>query len=74
MILDYVLGDEAALAFAKFGARPILYVLGKQELSDEAKAGWLPQVDYKDVVVVEDFTGIDANAIASTWDDEVLGG
>jgi putative spermidine/putrescine transport system substrate-binding protein len=74
LILDYVLGDEAATAFAKFGARPILNVLGKQELSDEAKAGWLPDEDYKDVVVVEDFTGIDANAVATTWDDEVLGG
>jgi hypothetical protein len=25
-------------------------------------------------VVVEDFTAIDANAIATAWDEEVLGG
>ena len=74
LILEYVLGDEAAVAFAKFGARPIRYVLGQQELPDEAKADWLPEEDYKDVVVVEGFTDIDANTIASAWEDEVLGG
>lgn len=72
--LDYVLGDEAAAAFAKFGARPIRYVLGQQELPDDAKAKWLPEDAYKEVVVVEDFTAIDANQIAGVWDEEVLGG
>lgn len=74
LIMDYVLSDEGAAAFAKFGARPIRYVLGQQELPDEAKAGWLPEASYKDVVVVEDFTAIDANTIATAWDEEVLGG
>ena len=64
LFLDYVLSDEAAAAFAKFGARPILYVLGKQELPAEATANWLPEEDYKDVMVIEDFTSIDANAIS----------
>ena len=72
--LDFVLGDEAAAAFARFGARPIRYVLGKQELPEEAKANWLPEEQYKDVVVIENFTGISAESIASIWDDEVLGG
>ena len=72
--MEYVLSDEAAAAFAKFGARPIRYVLGQQELPEEAKAGWLPEEAYKDVVVVEDFTAIDANTIATAWDEEVLGG
>jgi putative spermidine/putrescine transport system substrate-binding protein len=72
--LEYLLSDEAQTAFAKFGARPILYVLGKMDLPDEAKTGWLPEDQYKDVKVVEDFTGIDANKIAQIWEDEVLGG
>ena len=67
LFMDYVLSDEAAAAFAKFGARPIRYVLGQQELADEDKAGWLPEEAYKDVVVVEDFTSIDANTIATAW-------
>ena len=29
---------------------------------------------YKDVKMVEDFTSIDANQIATLWDDEVAGG
>jgi putative spermidine/putrescine transport system substrate-binding protein len=74
LFMEYVISDEAATAFAKFGARPILNVLGKQELPEEAKAGWLPEEAYKDVVVVEDFTAIDANDIATVWDEEVLGG
>ena len=74
LFMEYVLSDEAANAFAKFGARPIRYVLGQQELSDEAKANWLPEEAYKDVVVVEDFTAIDANTIATAWEEEVLGG
>ncbi len=74
LFLDYVLSDEAAASFAKFGARPILNVLGKQELPAEATANWLPQDAYKDVKVIEDFTSIDANQIATLWDDEVAGG
>ena len=72
--MDYVLTDEAAAAFAKFGARPIRYVLGQQELPAEATANWLPEEDYAGVVVVEDFAGIDANQISTAWDEEVLGG
>jgi putative spermidine/putrescine transport system substrate-binding protein len=74
VFLDYVLGDEAAAAFARFGARPIRYVLGQQELSDEAKANWLPDEAYKDVVVVADFTALDANTVSTAWDEEVIGG
>jgi len=74
MLLDYVLGDEAAALFAKFGARPIKYVLGQIELPEEARANWLPDEDYAEVVVIEDFTGIDAEAITTLWDEDVLGG
>ncbi len=72
--MEYVLSDDAALAFAKFGARPIRYVLGQQELPAEATENWLPEEDYAGVVVVEDFAGLDANQISSAWDEEVLGG
>lgn len=72
--LDYVLSDEAQTVFAKFGARPIRSVLGQLELAADAKANWLPDADYAQVVVIEDFTNIDAESIADTWDEEVLGG
>lgn len=74
LFMEYVLSDEAANAFARFGARPIRYVLGQQELSEDAMANWLPEEQYKDVLVVENFTDIDANDIAAAWEDEVLGG
>jgi putative spermidine/putrescine transport system substrate-binding protein len=74
LFLEYVLSDEAAAAFAKFGARPIRYVLGQQELPAEATANWLPEEDYAGVVVVEDFTALDANTISTAWDEGVLGG
>ncbi len=74
LYMEYILGDEASIAFARFGARPIRYVLGQVELPEEAKASWLPEEAYKDVVVVEDFTAIDANIVATAWDEEVLGG
>jgi putative spermidine/putrescine transport system substrate-binding protein len=72
--LDYVLSDEAQTIFAKFGARPIRSVLGQLELPTEAKANWLPEADYAQVKVIEDFTNINAESIADTWDEEVLGG
>jgi putative spermidine/putrescine transport system substrate-binding protein len=71
---EFVLGDEAAAAFARFGARPIRYVLGKQELPDDVKTNWLPEEQYKDVIVVENFAALNAADIATLWDDEVLGG
>lgn len=74
LLLDFVLTDAAQTAFAEFGARPIRYVLGDLELPDEAKAKWLPDVDYADVKQVQDWTKVDANVIAETWDVEVLGG
>lgn len=72
--MEYVLSDEASVAFAKFGARPIRSVLGQLELPAEATANWLPAEDYAGVVVVEDFAGLDANTISTAWDEEVLGG
>jgi putative spermidine/putrescine transport system substrate-binding protein len=74
LFMEYVLSDEAAEIFARFGARPIRYVLGTQELPEEARANWLPEEQYADVRVVENFTALDATDIATAWEDEVLGG
>jgi putative spermidine/putrescine transport system substrate-binding protein len=74
LLLDFVLADEAQTAFAEFGARPIRYVLGDLELPDAAKAKWLPDANYADVKQVQDWSKVDANTIAETWDIEVLGG
>jgi putative spermidine/putrescine transport system substrate-binding protein len=74
LLLDFVLTDEAQTAFAEFGARPIRYVLGDLELPDTAKAKWLPDEDYQDVKQVQDWSRVDANIIAETWDTEVLDG
>jgi putative spermidine/putrescine transport system substrate-binding protein len=71
LFLDYVLSDDAQTAFAKFGARPIRYVLGDLKLPDTAKANWLPDADYAQVVQVKDFTKLDAQKIAKIWDDQV---
>jgi hypothetical protein len=48
-------------------------VLGDLQLPDEAKANWLPEADYAQVKVVEDFVKIDAERIAQVWDEDVLG-
>jgi putative spermidine/putrescine transport system substrate-binding protein len=74
LLLDFVLTDEAQTAFAEFGARPIRYVLGDLELPDTAKTKWLPDADYQDVKQVQDWSRVDANIIAETWDTEVLDG
>jgi putative spermidine/putrescine transport system substrate-binding protein len=74
LLLDFVLTDEAQTAFAEFGARPIRYVLGDLELPDTAKTKWLPDADYQDVKQVQDWSQVDANVIAETWDTEVLDG
>lgn len=71
LFLEFVLSDEAQIAFAKFGARPIRYVLGDLKLPDDAKALWLPDSQYAKVVQVKDFTKIDALKIAQIWDDQV---
>jgi putative spermidine/putrescine transport system substrate-binding protein len=73
VFMDYVLSDEAQLLFAKFGARPIRSVLGQLEIPAELKANWLPDADYAQVQVVQDFTSLDALKIADTWQTEVLG-
>ena len=73
LLLDFVLSDEAQTAFAEFGARPIRYVLGDLELPDAAKAKWLPDDKYAGVKQVADWSKIDADKIAATWDEEVLG-
>ncbi len=74
LLLDFVLADEAQTAFAEFGARPVRYVLGDLELPDEAKTKWLPDEEYAQVRQVEDWSKVDAEILAETWDVDVLGG
>jgi putative spermidine/putrescine transport system substrate-binding protein len=74
LLLDFALADEAQTAFAEFGARPIRYILGDLELPDTAKAKWLPDENYADVRQVEDWSKVDAQTLAESWDVDVLGG
>ena len=74
LFLDYVLTDEAQIAFAKFGARPIRTVLGDLTLPAEAKANWLPEADYAKVHVIKDWSTVDLQKIAEFWREEVAGG
>lgn len=74
LLLDFVLSDDAQIAFAKFGARPIRWVLGDLDLPAEAKAGWLPDSMYEGVHVIENWAGLDVAAIAGVWQEQVAGG
>ena len=74
LMLDFVLTDEGQAAFAKFGARPIRWVLGDLKLPDDAKSNWLPDADYAKVHVLADWSKVDLQKVAETWRDEVAGG
>lgn len=75
MFMSWVLSDEAQEIFARYGSRPIRSVVGDDplELSDEAKANWLPDEDYE-VVETVDWRSIDPEAILDMWENEVVGG
>lgn len=74
LLIDYVLSDEGQVLFAKFGARPIRWVLGDLDLPTEAKANWLPDADYAQVKQVADWSKVDMEAIVTAWQEQVLGG
>ncbi|MBF2072850.1 MAG: extracellular solute-binding protein [Synechococcales cyanobacterium C42_A2020_086] len=74
LFMDFVLSDEAQTAFAKFGARPIRYVVGDMQLPESAKANWLPEAKYAQVKQVKDWRKVNIEQIAQTWQDDVLGG
>ena len=73
LMLDFVLSDEGQAAFAKFGARPIRWVLGDLKLPDDAKANWLPDADYAKVHSIRDWSKVDLQKIVATYRDEVSG-
>jgi putative spermidine/putrescine transport system substrate-binding protein len=73
LYMDYVLSSDAQTTFAKFGARPILYVLGKLQLPNDAKTGWLPDSDYANVKQI-DFTQVDPAQIGTIWTEQVTAG
>ena len=73
LYMDYVLSSDAQTLFAKFGARPILSVLGKLQLSADAKADWLPDSQYTNVKQI-DFTQVDPTQIGTIWTNQVTAG
>lgn len=73
LMLDFVLSDEGQAAFAKFGARPIRWVLGDLKLPDDAKANWLPDSDYAKVHSIPDWSKVDLQKVVGIWRDEVSG-
>jgi putative spermidine/putrescine transport system substrate-binding protein len=75
MFMEWVLTDEAQAIFAKFGARPIRSVVGDDPIviPDDARALWLPDQDYSNVVNVDSST-IDPSEILDIWENQVLGG
>jgi putative spermidine/putrescine transport system substrate-binding protein len=74
LFMEYILSDEGQEIFAKFGARPIRYVLGDLTLPDAAKANWLPESQYSQVKQVKDWTKVDPEALGKFWKEQVVGG
>jgi putative spermidine/putrescine transport system substrate-binding protein len=73
MFMDWVLSEKGQEIFAKFGARPIRYVMGDLTLPDSAKTLWLPDSQYAAVKTV-DTTKIDITKIADIWQNQVGAG
>ena len=73
MFMDWILTDQGQTDFAKFGARPIRYVLGDLTLPDSAKALWLPDSQYSAVKTI-DTSKIDIAKIADIWQNQVGAG
>ena len=69
---EWVLTDEGQEIFAKFGARPIRYVLGDLTLPDDAKTLWLSDDLYANVQTV-DLTSKAISDIKVIWTTDVLG-
>jgi putative spermidine/putrescine transport system substrate-binding protein len=74
LFLDFVLTDEAQVAFARFGARPIRYTLGDLTVPDDIKANWLPDEAYAQVAQIKDWNTINAEEISKFFREKVLGG
>lgn len=73
MFMDWVLSDEGQTVFAKFGARPIRYVLGDLKLGDDAKTKWLPDEQYAKVQNI-DLSKLKIEDVADIWNNKVLAG
>ncbi|HEX7490855.1 MAG TPA: extracellular solute-binding protein [Candidatus Limnocylindrales bacterium] len=73
MFMDWILTDAGQTIFAKFGARPIRYVLGDLTLPDSAKTLWLPDTQYKPVQTI-DTSKIDITKVADVWQNQVGAG
>jgi putative spermidine/putrescine transport system substrate-binding protein len=73
LFMDWILTDQGQTLFAKFGARPIRYVLGDLTLPDSAKTLWLSDTLYKPVQTV-DTSKIDITKVADIWQNQVGAG
>ncbi len=74
LFMEYALSDEGQEIFAKFGARPIRYVIGDLQLSESAKANWLPDSQYGQVQQVKDWSKVNPETLGKFWTDQVIGG
>ena len=72
MFSEWVLSDEGQAVFAKFGARPIRYVIGDLELPDEAKDKWLPDEMYESVQTI-DLGSLTIEQVGEAWQQGVGG-
>lgn len=72
MFMEWVLSDAGQTVFAKFGARPVRYVLGDLTLGADAKAKWLPDDQYAGVKQV-DLTTLTIDKVKEVWTTDVLG-
>lgn len=72
LVLDHTLSDEGQLVFARVGARPVLYTLGKLEVPEELKASWLPEAEYVNVAEYPGDEWPNPSVVAERWENEVL--
>ncbi|ABK74489.1 ABC transporter substrate-binding protein [Mycolicibacterium smegmatis] len=72
LVLDHTLSKEGQLTFAKVGARPVLYTLGKLDVPAELKANWLPESQYVNVIQYPDDSWPDPSVVADRWENDVL--
>ena len=72
LVLDHTLSDEGQLVFAKVGARPVLYTLGKLDVPAELKTSWLPESQYANVIQYPDDSWPQPSIVADRWENDVL--
>ena len=72
LVLDHTLSEEGQLVFARVGARPVLYTLGKLEVPEDLKKSWLPEDEYVNVVQYPGDEWPHPSIVVERWENEVL--